>query len=92
MKRLRTFGGEGKQARVTEAFETAVEVGVSLERRILVIIKPGAAQPLVIQFEAQRLDQMQAATGIGAEPDNVAGIRRNFRLKKDYMKHARHRL
>jgi hypothetical protein len=35
---------------------------------------------------------MQAAAGVGAEPDNVARIRRNFRLKKDYMKHARHRL
>ncbi len=92
MKRLRTLGGEGEQARVAEALEAAVEIGVSLERRVLVIIQPGAAQPLVIQLKAQRLDQVQAAAGIGAEPDNVAGIRRNLRLEKDYMEHARHRL
>ena len=88
MKRLRTFGGEGKQTRVTEALEAAVEIGVSLERRVLMIIQPGAAQPFVVQLETQRFDQVQAATGVGAEPDNVAGIRRNFRLEKDYMKHA----
>lgn len=92
VKRLRTFGGKGEQARVVKAFKAAVKIGVSLEWRVLVIIQTGTAQPLVIQFEAQWLDQVQATTGIGAEPDNVAGIRRNFRLKKDYVKHARHRL
>jgi hypothetical protein len=32
---------------------------------------------------------VQVATAVGAEPDNVAGIRWDFRLKKDYVKHAR---
>jgi len=92
MKGLRALGGERKQAGMTKAFQASIEISVSLEWCVLVIIQASPAQTLVIQFEAQRLDQVQAATGISAEPDNVAGIRRYFRLKKDHMKHARHRL
>jgi hypothetical protein len=32
---------------------------------------------------------VQGATAVGAEADDVAGIRRNFWLKKDDVKHAR---
>jgi hypothetical protein len=32
---------------------------------------------------------MQVAAAVGAQPDNVAGVRRNFWLKKDDVKHAR---
>jgi len=63
-----------------------------LERSVLVIIEAGTAQALIVQLEAQRFYQVQTAAGIGAEPDNVAGIRRNLRLKKDHVEHARHRL
>lgn len=62
---------------------------MALERGVLVIIQAGAAQAFIIQLEAQRLDQMQVAAAVGAEPDNVAGIWRYFRLKKDYVKHER---
>lgn len=62
---------------------------MGLQSGELVIIEPGAAQAFVIQFEAQGLDQMQGAAGIGAQPDDIAGIRRNFWLKKDDVKHAR---
>ena len=62
---------------------------MALQGGVFVIIQPGAAQAFVIQFEAQRLDQVQVAAAVGAEPDNVAGIGRYFRLKKDDVKHAR---
>jgi hypothetical protein len=32
---------------------------------------------------------MQMAAAVGAQPDDIAGVRRNFRLKKDDVKHAR---
>lgn len=92
MERLRALGGERKEARLANALQATVQIGVTLERRVLVVIQARAAQTLVVQLEAQRLNQVQATAGVGAEPDNVAGIRRDFRLKKDYMKHARHRL
>jgi hypothetical protein len=34
---------------------------------------------------------MQSTTAVGAQPDNVASIGRNLWLKKDHVKHARHR-
>ena len=64
---------------------------MALQRGVLVVIEAGAAQALVIQLVAQWLDQVQVTAGIGAEPDNVAGIGRNFRLEQDHVKHAQHR-
>jgi len=40
----------------------------------VVVIQPGARHLLVRQVEAQRLDQMQAATGVGRKADEVAGV------------------
>jgi hypothetical protein len=92
MERVRSLGRESEQPRPAQAVQATVQVGVALERRVLVIIQPGAAQALVIQLEAQRLDQVQAAAVVGAEADNVAGFRRNFRLEKDHMEHAQPQL
>ncbi len=89
MERLRTLGGEREQPWVAQAFQATRQVCVALERGVLVVVQPGAAQALVVHVEAQRLDQMQVAATVGAQPDNVAGIRRNFWLKKDDVKHAR---
>jgi hypothetical protein len=57
------------------------------ELGIFVVIQPGAAQLLVRQIKAQRLDQMQTAAGIGRKPDHIAGIRRDFRFNQDNFKH-----
>lgn len=71
--------------------EAARQIGVALQRGIFVIIQAGAAQAFIVQLVTQRLDQVQVAAGIGAEPDNVAGIGRYFRLEQDHVKHAQHR-
>ncbi|BAV72427.1 hypothetical protein PCAU_0218 [Pseudomonas chlororaphis subsp. aurantiaca] len=62
---------------------------MALQGGIFVVVEAGPAQALVVHFETQWLDQMQVAAAIGAQPDYVAGIRRNFWLKKDDVKHAR---
>lgn len=89
MERPRTLGGKGEQARMPEALQTTGEVGVTLQGGILVVVEAGPAQALVVHVEAQRFDQMQVAAAVGAQPDDVAGIGRYFRLKKDDVKHAR---
>ena len=89
VKRPRALGGKGEQARMPQAFQTTGEVCMALQGGILVVVETGPAQALVIHLEAQRFDQMQVAAAVGAQPDNVAGIRRNFWLKKDDVKHAR---
>src|SRR5690606_20863009 len=97
---LRALGGEGKQAGRPgidgraegqgKAVQAVLQVGVALERRVFVIVQPGAAQALVVQLIAEGFDQMQLTPAVGAQPDNVAGIGWNFRLKKDDVKHARY--
>ena len=89
MERLRALCGKSEQARMTDAFQATGKVGVAMQGGVLVVIETGTTQALVIQLEAQRFDQMQVAAAVGAQPDNVAGIRRNFWLKKDDVKHAR---
>ena len=74
---------------MTEAFQAAGQVRMALQGGILVVVEAGPAQAFVIHLEAQRFDQMQVAATVGAQPDNVAGIRRNFWLEKDDVKHAR---
>ena len=38
--------------------------------------------------EAERLDQVQAAAGIGAQPDCVAGVGRNLGPVQDDVEHC----
>lgn len=64
---------------------------MALERRILVVVQPGATQAFVIQFETQRLDQVQLAAGVGAQADDVAGIGWDFGLEQDDVEHGRAR-
>ena len=53
----------------------------------LVVIQPCPLEPSIIQLKAQGMDQMESGPGIGAEPDNIAGIRRNLRLYQNDIKH-----
>lgn len=89
VKRPRALGGKSEQARIAETFQATGEVRMALQRGIFVVVETGAAQALVVHLETQRFDQMQVAAAVGAQPDNVAGVRRNFWLKKDDVKHAR---
>jgi hypothetical protein len=42
---------------------------------------------LILQRKAQRLDKMQPGAGIGAEADDVTGVRRNFWLIENNVEH-----
>lgn len=53
-----------------------------------VIIQPGATQLPIVELETQRLHQMQVNAGVGAEANNVAGIRRNLWLIEDDVEHV----
>jgi hypothetical protein len=47
----------------------------------LVIVEPSPTQPLVIELEAERFNEMQGAARIGCETNNVTGVWRYFGLK-----------
>ena len=62
-------------------------VRMDSQRGVFVVVKAGAAQARIIERERERRDQVQIATGIGAQADDVAGIRRDFWLYKHDVKH-----
>jgi hypothetical protein len=62
------------------------------DRGKLGVVKARAAHALVTQIEAAGSDQVQGAARIGAQPDDVAGIRRNLRLQQEDVKQERNRL
>ena len=59
-----------------------------LQRRVLVVVEAGAAQLLVVEGEAERLDQVQARAGVRAQADHVAGVGRDLGLVQDHVEHA----
>ena len=61
---------------------------MAMEPGILVVIQPGPAQRLVVEIEAERLDEMQFGAGVGAQTNDIAGIGRNFGLIEDDGEHG----
>ncbi|MNS70144.1 hypothetical protein D3C72_1034840 [compost metagenome] len=55
---------------------------------ILVVIEACAAHVAVFHGKSQRLDQVQAAAGIGAQADHIAGIGGDFWLDQDDVEHG----
>ncbi|EAR08883.1 hypothetical protein MED297_04417 [Reinekea sp. MED297] len=52
------------------------------------VIQPGTTQRFFIHGKPERFNQVQLTTGVGAQADNIAGIRWNFRFKQHNMKHV----
>src|SRR5690606_19130913 len=84
----RALGSQPEQALRFFGFKKALVISVYLYRRVLAVIQPRPAHLLVFQRESQGFDQMQAAAGVGAEPDDIAGVRRYFRLIEYNVQHA----
>ena len=68
----------------------SIPVGVNFERRVLVVIQPGAAHLFVAQIKTQRLYQVQLAAGVGGQANHVARVGWNFRVNQDDVKHGPH--
>ena len=64
------------------------EVVVHVHGGQFVVVEAGAAHRLAVQAKSQRLHQVQLTTGVGREPNQVAGVRRNLRLEDDDVEHA----
>ena len=67
-----------------------VEIGVDVHVGVLVIVQPAAAEETVIEFEAERFDEVQRCAGVSAEADDRARVGSNLRLDEDDV-HGRHR-
>ena len=78
------FCGEEKETRVRFARPPQVVERIpELQFDFLPVIEAGPFQGAIVDGKPERLHQMQRRTGGQAEPANVAGIRRDFRLDED---------
>jgi len=62
------------------------DLGMDRDPRQFVIIQAGAPQAPILERESERLDKVQARSGIRAQPYDIARVRRDFRLIKNDMK------
>ena len=72
------FGGQREEALRPGAVDKRRIVAMPLNGGKLVVIQSGPAQTLIVPGEAHRLDDMQAKAGVGAQADNIAGVRRDL--------------
>src|SRR3984957_4050272 len=84
-------GLDKKHSRAAERIHAGVEAGVYLDRRKVVIVETGALQALVIEPKPQWFHQVQSRAGVGAQADDIAGIRGDLGLEQHDMKHGRRR-
>jgi hypothetical protein len=82
--------GKGEHPIRAQCDATGLPVRVHGQAGVLVIVETGAAQFAVAEPEAERLDQMQTASGVRAQTDDVAGIGRDLGLEKHYLEHRHH--
>lgn len=76
-----------KHSRAVELREAGREILVLPRAREVVIVEAGTLQARVVERKAERPDEVQRRAGIGAKPDDVAGVRRNLGLEQDDVKH-----
>ena len=85
----RAAGLDRKQARTSQHRQAGIKVRMNFHVRQVVIVEPGTPQTLVVQAKAQRLDQVERRTAVGAQPDDIAGIPGNLGFEQHDVKHLR---
>lgn len=83
-----TLGGEEPGTAGRSAGEEFVEILPHPHGDVFPVIETGTANVLVLEGEAQRLDQMQGGTGRQAEPARSSGVVRDFGCDEDQVKHG----
>ena len=71
--------GHRKQAWFSKRQEAVFEVLMFCDIRQIVIVETGPPAGLGVEGEPKWFDEMQVGTGIRAQPDDVAGVRRYLR-------------
>ncbi len=82
------LGRQREQPRIAQRGAAGSPVRMHRDAGHRGVVQPGAAQLRVREVEAERFHQMQAATGIGAQADRVAGVGRDFRGDEDDVEHV----
>ena len=76
--RRRAFGGQGEQTLRLRAGDKRRVIRMALHGSELVIVQSGASQAFIVPGEAHRLNDMQTEARVGAQADNIPGVRRDL--------------
>lgn len=79
----RCVPGKRKDVTSRARIEVRLQVRVLMDAREFGIVEPGPAQVAVRELEAERADKVQLGPGVSAEADDIAGVGRNLRPKKN---------
>ncbi len=82
-------GTQGEQAARSDGLQRGVQRSVDLQACVFVVVQAGAFELLVLELEAERLDQVQLGAGVGAKADGIAGVGRYFGLEQQDMQRGR---
>lgn len=78
-------GGQGEDSCRPRRVETSGQIRMLRDAREFTVVEPRPSQSRLVQRETQRMNQMQARPGIGAQTDYIAGVGRNLGLVEDDM-------
>lgn len=76
-----------EQAIRPQCRQTGIETVMLSDAGKVMIIKSGTTTGLGVKRETKWLNQVQTCPGVGAKPDDVAGIRWNLGVEEDDVKH-----
>ena len=77
-----------KNTRLAERLQTSGERLVRHNRRKLSVIESRTLQAWLVELKTQWFNKVQLYTGVGAQPNDVAGIGWDLRLEKNKAKHS----
>ena len=80
--------GTGIERGGSHGADEGVQRGVLTDMDPLMVVEARATQAPVIELESQGLDQMELAAGVGAQTNDIAGVRGYLGLIEDDMEHG----
>src|SRR5690554_1225773 len=83
------FGAESEQPCRLLGSQKSGVIRMDSDGGVFAVVQPGPPHLFVFQGKPQRFDQVQLAAGVGAEPDDIAGVRRHLRLIQNHIQHQR---
>jgi hypothetical protein len=78
-----TLACQGEYTGRPDGFEAGPEIPVFMDAREFGVVQARAAQSPILKAKSERVHEVQRRAGVGAQADDVAGIRRDLRLEQN---------
>ena len=68
-----------------ELIDERFEIAVHGDRCELVVVQSGTSEGRSVETESERLDEMEPGAGVGAQTDDIAGVRPDLRCDEHHV-------